>query len=104
LNNLSNNIDNNSNNNNDIKINKPNPKETIKPLQNFAKPSIKTHLRNNTNNSNIHNDIPIKNNIIIINDNENNFAVRKANQDNKDTINFNENNKNNKIKIENKQP
>jgi len=29
LNNLNNNINNNSNNNNDIKINKPNPKETI---------------------------------------------------------------------------
>ena len=105
LNNLNNNINNNSNNNNnDIKIIKPNPKETIKPLQNFAKSSSKTHSRNNTNNSNIHNDIPIKNNIIINNDNENSFTVRKTTQDNKITINFNGNNKNNKIKTENKPP
>jgi len=42
-----------------------NPRETNKPLQNFAKPSFKTHTISNTNDSNIHNDIPIKNNIIL---------------------------------------
>ena len=45
FNNLNNNIDNNSNNNNDIKINRFNPRETNKPLQNFAKPSSKTYSK-----------------------------------------------------------